>query len=61
MLLGLVHCLNALRHAHVLAGDWLVAKLQALVEVGFRMATGTAEALRPVGLALQVPRGPQLQ
>lgn len=36
-----------------IAGDWLVGKLQALVEVGFRMATGMAEALRPTGLALQ--------
>lgn len=35
------------------AGDWLVGQIQALVEVGFRMATGTAEALRPTGLALQ--------
>lgn len=30
-----------------------MAKLQTLVEVGFRMATGSAEALRPSGLALQ--------
>jgi hypothetical protein len=30
-----------------------VGQVQALVEVGFRMATGTAEALRPTGLALQ--------
>jgi hypothetical protein len=30
-----------------------VGQIQALVEVGFRMATGTAEALRPTGLALQ--------
>lgn len=32
-----------------------MVKLQSLVEVGFRMATGTVEALRPMGLALQVP------
>lgn len=31
-----------------------MTKLRDLVEVGFKMATGTAEALRPVGLALQV-------
>lgn len=38
----------------VTVGEWLVVKLQSLVEVGFRMATGSVEALRPTGLALQV-------
>ena len=33
-------------------GDWLVAQLQALVEVAFKMATGPVEALRPLGLKL---------
>ncbi|KAK9838575.1 hypothetical protein WJX81_008486 [Elliptochloris bilobata] len=33
-------------------GDWLVAQLPALVDAGFRMATGQVEALRPLGLRL---------
>ncbi len=33
-------------------GDWLVAQLQALVDVAFKMATGPMEALRPLGLKL---------
>ena len=32
--------------------DWLVAHLQALVDAGFKLATGPAEALRPAGARL---------
>ena len=31
---------------------WLVLQLQALVDAGFKMATGHVEALRPLGLQL---------
>jgi hypothetical protein len=41
-------CSRACAHA----GDWLVAQLPRLVDVGFKMATGQAEALRPLGLKL---------
>ena len=34
------------------AGAWLVLQLQALVDAGFKMATGQVEALRPLGLLL---------
>lgn len=34
------------------AGDWLVGQLQQLIDVGFRMATGPTEALKPLGLRL---------
>ena len=33
-------------------GDWLVAKLQSLVDTGFRLASGQLESLRPLGLNL---------
>lgn len=33
-------------------GAWLVLQLQALVDAGFKMATGHVEALRPLGLHL---------
>jgi hypothetical protein len=32
--------------------DWLVGHLQALVDAGFKMATGSADALRPAGARL---------
>ena len=32
--------------------DWLVNKLQALIDIAFRMTTGNMEALRPSGLLL---------
>ena len=34
------------------SGDWLVSKLQALIDIAFRMTTGNMEALRPSGLLL---------
>lgn len=34
------------------AGDWLVVKLQSLVDTGFRLASGQLESLRPLGLTL---------
>lgn len=34
------------------SGDWLIRRLQQLVEAGFRMASGQLEALRPAGLRL---------
>ena len=34
------------------SGDWLILQLQALIDVAFKMATGTVEALRPMGLQL---------
>ena len=34
------------------SGDWLVQKLQALIEAGFKMASLQVEALRPMGLEL---------
>lgn len=33
-------------------GDWLVLKLQSLVDTGFRLACGQLESLRPLGLHL---------
>ena len=33
-------------------GDWLVGKLQALIDAGFKMASGAVEALRPLGVQL---------
>ena len=33
-------------------GDWLVVKLQSLVDTGFRLASGQLESLRPLGLNL---------
>ena len=33
-------------------GDWLVNKLQSLVDTGFRLASGQLESLRPLGLNL---------
>lgn len=33
-------------------GDWLVLKLQSLVDTGFRLACGQLESLRPLGLNL---------
>ncbi len=33
-------------------GDWLVAQLQALIDAGFKMASGAVEALRPLGVHL---------
>ena len=33
-------------------GDWLVVKLQSLVDTGFRLASGQLETLRPLGLTL---------
>ncbi len=33
-------------------GDWLVSKLQALIDAGFKMASGAVEALRPLGVQL---------
>ena len=33
-------------------GDWLVSKLQALIDTAFRMTTGNMEALRVPGLLL---------
>ncbi|CAL8466413.1 g5949 [Coccomyxa elongata] len=33
-------------------GDWLVTKLQALIDAGFKMASGAVEALRPLGVQL---------
>lgn len=32
--------------------DWLVLRLAAIVDVGFKMSTGQLEALRPMGLKL---------
>ena len=34
------------------SGDWLVNKLQSLVDTGFRLASGQLESLRPLGLNL---------
>ena len=34
------------------SGDWLVVKLQSLVDTGFRLASGQLESLRPLGLNL---------
>ena len=34
------------------SGDWLVLKLQSLVDTGFRLACGQLESLRPLGLNL---------
>ncbi|KAK9820084.1 hypothetical protein WJX72_005985 [[Myrmecia] bisecta] len=34
------------------SGDWLVLRLQMLIDVGFKMATGQVEGLRPMGLKL---------
>ena len=33
-------------------GDWLVLRLAALVDVGFKISTGQLEAIRPMGLKL---------
>ncbi|KAA6419843.1 MAG: hypothetical protein FRX49_10206, partial [Trebouxia sp. A1-2] len=33
-------------------GDWMVVKLQSLVDTGFRLASGQLESLRPLGLNL---------
>lgn len=33
-------------------GDWLVLRLQMLIDIAFKMATGQVEALRPMGLRL---------
>lgn len=33
-------------------GDWLVVKLQSLVDTGFRLSSGQLESLRPLGLTL---------
>ena len=35
-------------------GDWLVLRLQVLIDLGFKMATGQLEALRPLGVDLML-------
>jgi hypothetical protein len=35
-------------------GDWLVLKLQSLVDLGFKMATGQLDALRALGVDLMI-------
>ena len=46
-------CEPALLQAALRAGgDWLVLRLQMLIDIAFKMATGQVEALRPMGLRL---------
>ncbi len=42
----------AITHASSSASDWLVDHLQALIDAGFKLTTGGAEALRPAGARL---------
>lgn len=49
-----LHSNLALAQSDPTNGDWLVLKLQALVELGFKMATGQLDALRALGVDLMI-------
>jgi hypothetical protein len=49
-----LHSDLALAQSDPTSGDWLVLKLQTLVDLGFRMATGQLDALRALGVDLMI-------
>ncbi|KAL4528840.1 hypothetical protein Ndes2437A_g03376 [Nannochloris sp. 'desiccata'] len=49
-----LHSDLALAQSDPTSGDWLVLKLQALVDLGFKMATGQLDALRALGVDLMI-------
>lgn len=46
------HADLAAAQTDILGGDWLVLRVQALIDLGFRMASGQLEALRALGVEL---------
>jgi hypothetical protein len=49
-----LHSDLALAQSDPTNGDWLVLKLQSLVDLGFKMATGQLDALRALGVDLMI-------